>query len=284
MSIGYETQIPPIYTLAFYNAIANNGKYIKPFFVKSISKNGQLVKAFETEVIKESICKPTTLRDIRETLLGVLEGKMGTAKNVRSKYVRIAGKTGTAQISKGKGGYKAGGTSHQVSFCGYFPADDPQYTCIVVIREPKHGYPSGGKMAGSIFKNVAERVMAVKSNRKPNSFETDTIHPSPIAPYIKTGYYKALQTVMTDLQLPLQPNSKDWVKTFTEEKHTRIEPIYVAGNLVPDLKGMGAKDAVFLVEKMGMNVRVQGRGKVISQNLQPGSVARKGGVIFINLQ
>jgi cell division protein FtsI (penicillin-binding protein 3) len=192
MSIGYESQIPPIYTLAFFNAIANNGKLIKPFFVKSISKNGQLIKSFETETIKEAICKPTTLRDMREVLLGVIEGKLGTAHNMKSKYVRIAGKTGTAQISKGALGYKSGGKTHQVSFCGYFPADDPQYTCIVVIREPRIGYPSGGKMAGSIFKNVAERTMALKSNRKPNTFEVDSTFTAPTSPYIKSGYYKAL--------------------------------------------------------------------------------------------
>lgn len=284
MSIGYETQIPPIYTLAFYNAIANDGKLIKPFFVKSISKNGQLIKSFETETIKESICKPTTLRDIREVLLGVIEGKLGTAHNMKSKYVRIAGKTGTAQISKGALGYKSGGKTHQVSFCGYFPADDPQYTCIVVVREPRIGYPSGGKMAGSIFKNVAERTMALKSNRKPNTFEVDSTFTAPTSPYLKSGYFKALQTAMTSLKLPIGTVSTDWVKSYNEDKQVRVEAISITGNKIPDLKGMGAKDAVYLVERMGLYVRVQGRGKVISQNLTPGTVAKKGSVISINLQ
>jgi len=284
MSIGYETQIPPIYTLAFYNAIANNGKYIRPFFVKSISKNGLIVKTFETETIKESICKPTTLRDIHEVLLGVLEGKMGTAKNVRSKYVRIAGKTGTAQISKGALGYKTGGKTHQVSFCGYFPAENPQYTCIVVIREPRIGYPSGGKMAGSIFKNVAERTMALKSNRKPNSFEPDSITKNPSKPFTKVGYYHALQTVMTDLQLPMGVKSGEWVKTISDENRTNVEPITVFNNVVPNLVGMGAKDAVFLLERMGLKVQVQGRGKIVSQSLKQGTFAKKGSVIMINFQ
>ncbi|NDP20818.1 MAG: transpeptidase family protein [Paludibacter sp.] len=284
MSIGYETQIPPIYTLAFYNAIANNGKLIKPFFVKSISKNGQLIQSFETETIKESICKPTTLRDIREVLLGVIEGKLGTAHNMKSKYVRIAGKTGTAQISKGALGYKSGGKTHQVSFCGYFPADDPQYTCIVVIREPRIGYPSGGKMAGSVFKNVAERVMALKSNRKPNTFEVDTILKFPLNPYTKSGYYKALQTVMTELKLPIAANPTEWIKSTINEKEIRSEAVSFTGNKIPDLTGMGAKDAVYLAERMGLYVRVQGHGKVISQNLTPGTVAKKGSMISINLQ
>jgi len=218
MSIGYETQMPPIYTLAFYNAIANNGKLIRPFFVKAILKNGQPIKTFSTETIREAICKPGTLSIVRETLLGVLEGEKGTAKNVRSKYVRIAGKTGTAQISKGTLGYKAGGKSHQVSFCGYFPADDPLYTCIVVIREPHNGYPSGGKMAGSVFKSIAEQTMALKSNLKPDNFAEDTTNVFPYFPEGKSGNYKALQAVLTDLNLPVNGQTADWVKTFADEK------------------------------------------------------------------
>ena len=284
MSIGYETQIPPIYTLAFYNAIANNGKYIRPFFVKSISKNGLIVKTFETETIKESICKPTTLQDIHDVLLGVLEGRLGTAKNVHSKYVRIAGKTGTAQISKGALGYKEGGKTHQVSFCGYFPAENPQYTCIVVIREPRIGYPSGGKMAGSVFKNVAERTMALKSHRKPNTFDLDSITKNPLSPISKVGYFNALQTVMTELQLPLGEKKSEWVKTFSDDNKTLVEPAAVFKNAVPDLKGMGAKDAVYLLERMGLRVLAYGRGKVVSQNLKPGTFARKGSLIVLNFE
>jgi len=284
MSIGYETQIPPIYTLAFYNAIANNGKYIRPFFVKSISKNGLVVKTFETETIKESICKPTTLNDIHEVLLGVLEGKMGTAKNVHSNYVRIAGKTGTAQISKGALGYKSGGKTHQVSFCGYFPADNPQYTCIVVIREPRIGYPSGGKMAGSVFKDVAEKTMAIKSNRKASSLDIDTISKNPSKPFTKFGYYKALHTVMTELQLPLEAKTDEWVKTLSDDNHTKTEPLPVFNNVVPDMEGMGAKDAVYLLERMGLYVQVQGRGKLITQSLKPGTFAKKGSVIRLNFE
>lgn len=284
MSVGYETQIPPIYTLAFYNAIANNGKLIRPFFVKSISKNGQVIKEFKTEVINPSICKPTTLKDIRSTLLGVVEDKLGTAQCVHSKYVRIVGKSGTAQISQGKGGYKTGGTKHQVAFCGYFPYENPLYTCVVVMREPGKGYPSGGTMTGSVFKNIAERVIALNSNRKPSHVDTDSIDEGNFTPVIKVGYYKAIQTVMADLQLPLAPNTRDWVKTFTDQKQTRVESIAVPRNAIPNLVGMGLKDAVFILENLGLNVQVQGRGKVFSQNLKPGTVARKGTAILINLQ
>ncbi len=284
MSVGYETQIPPIYTLAFYNSIANNGVLIRPFFVKSISKNGQIIKEFKTEVINPAICKPSTLRDIRFTLVGVVEDKLGTAQNVKSKYVHIAGKSGTAQISKGKEGYTNGGTKHQVAFCGYFPVENPLYTCIVVMREPGKGYPSGGTMSGSVVKNIAERVMALNSNRRPSHVTSDSTSQMNMIPVTKVGYYKAIRTVMAQLKLPLAANATDWVKPVADEKQTNAQPIAVGKNVVPDLSGMGAKDAVFILENMGLNVQVQGRGKVISQNLRPGTFARKGTRAMINLQ
>ena len=284
MSVGYETQIPPIYTLAFYNAIANDGKLIRPFFVKSVSKNGQILKEFKTEVINPLICKPTTLRDIRFTLLGVVENKLGTAQNVRSKYVRIAGKSGTAQISQGKKGYKIGGTKHQVAFCGYFPYENPLYTCIVIMREPGKGYPSGGQMSGSVFKNIAEKVIALNSNRKPSPIDMDSIDEENFIPITKIGYYKAIQTVMTNLRLPLTSNSKDWVKTYADVKQTRVESIPVCKNVIPNLVGMGAKDAVFILENLCLNVQVQGHGKVYAQNIKPGTIVKKGRAVLINLQ
>lgn len=284
MSIGYETQIPPIYTLAFYNAIANDGKLIRPFFVKAIMKNGQPVKTFETEVINSQICRPTTLKTVRETLLGVIEGKKGTAQNMRSKHVRIAGKTGTAQISKGALGYKAGGKSHQVSFCGYFPADQPEYSCIVVIREPRKGYPSGGKMAGSIFKDIAERTMALKSNLKPEVLAQDTTQIYPYFPSGKNGNFKALETILGQMNLTLSGSKTNWVKTQTEEKSLRVEPISMIKSTIPDLKGMGAKDAMYLLGQLGVKVQLMGRGKVIAQNIKAGTKAHKGQIILLNLE
>jgi cell division protein FtsI (penicillin-binding protein 3) len=284
MSVGYETQIPPIYTLAFYNSIANDGKLIRPFFVKSIRKNGQIVKEFTTEVLNPAICKPSTLKLIRSALLGVVEDKMGTGKPAYSKYVRIAGKSGTAQISHGKEGYKVGGTKHQVAFCGYFPYENPQYSCIVVLREPGIGYASGGHQSGSIFKNIAEKTMALNSKRKVSHVDRDSIDEKDLIPIAKSGYYKALQTVMTNLNLPLAPNPTDWAKVSRQENETHVQSISVSRYVIPDLTGMGAKDAVFILENMGLNVQVQGRGRVISQNQKPGTLARKGTSIQICLQ
>jgi cell division protein FtsI (penicillin-binding protein 3) len=285
MSIGYEVQIPPIYTLAFYNSIANDGKLIRPFFVKAIMKNGQIVKSFETEVINPSICKPSTLAIVRETLLGVIEGKKGTAGNMKSKFVRIAGKTGTAQISKGIGGYKVGGTSHQVSFCGYFPADNPQYTCIVVIREPNNGYPSGGKMAGSVFKSIAEQVMSLKSEFGPIKLNQDSTQKFSLIPEVKCGNYKALQTAMHFMNMNIKSSDAEWVKTkFDEESKNEIIPLKVGKYSLPDMSGMGAKDAIYLVSSLGLRAQLSGIGKVVTQCPVSGSKICKGQVVKLVLQ
>lgn len=286
MSIGYETQIPPIYTLAFYNSIANDGKLIRPFFVKALSKNGQIIKTFQTETINEQICKPSVLETIRETLLGVVEGRLGTAKNVHSKYVRIAGKTGTAQISKGALGYRSGGKSHQVSFCGYFPAEHPLYTCIVVIREPRIGYPSGGKMSGSVFKDIAERIMFLRSTLKPEHFQPDTLQNIPKIPYALWGSFSDLEKVASEMRLPISGTTGSFVSVIPNERNNYLEiskkTIY--RQLMPDLKGMGAKDAVFLAEKLGLKIMISGRGKLVSQSISPGTIIKKGQILSLYFQ
>ncbi|HON02449.1 MAG TPA: penicillin-binding protein [Paludibacteraceae bacterium] len=286
MSIGYETQIPPIYTLAFYNSIANDGKLIRPYFVKALSKNGQILKTFQTETINEQICKPSVLQTIRETLLGVVEGRLGTAKNVRSKYVRIAGKTGTAQISKGALGYRSGGKSHQVSFCGYFPAEHPLYTCIVVIREPRIGYPSGGKMSGSVFKDIAERIMFLRSTLKPEHFVPDTMRNVPKVPYALWGSFSDLEKVTSEMRLPISGKAGSFVNVLPDEKNNGLEisKKTVYRQLMPDLKGMGAKDAVFLAEKLGLKVMISGRGKLVSQSISPGTKITKGQILSLHFQ
>ena len=284
MSIGYESQVPPIYMLAYYNAIANKGKLIRPHFVTSIMQNGRVVKSFGTETVRESICKPSTLKVVHEALLGVVEGEKGTGHAARSKYVRIAGKSGTAQISKGGKGYKVGGTNYLVSFCGYFPADNPLYTCIVVIRDPQKGYASGGTMSGSVFKSIAEHTMALKSNLKPENMVLDSNLVFPFFPIAKSGNCNALETAMSDLGLKWNGKSSDWVKTLNENESMSIEPIAIDKNLVPDLIGMGAKDAMFLSGQSGLRVQLMGKGKVVSQNPRPGESYQRGEMISLKLE
>ena len=160
MSFGYEVQIPPINTLTFFNAIANDGKMVRPMFVKSITHNGKEVQSFSTEVIRSSICSSRTLKIIQEMLYNVVNYKDsdgrrdGTGKPAKSDVVTIAGKTGTAQIS-------ASNKEHNVSFCGYFPYENPKYLCIVVVSRPRNGSPSGGLMADTIFKDSVDRKSVV---------------------------------------------------------------------------------------------------------------------------
>ncbi|NLI71862.1 MAG: transpeptidase family protein [Bacteroidales bacterium] len=285
MSIGYEVQVAPIYTLAFYNAIANNGRFLEPLLVKSINQNGIVVKEFTARVINEQMCKPSTVKDVQKALLGVVESpKYGTGKIVHSPHVRIAGKTGTAQISKGSAGYTAGGKSHQVSFCGFFPYEDPKYTCIVVIREPRIGYPSGGAMSGVVVKNIAERITSIDTTSTIIDFKNDsTLKFTAKEPSLKPGKSAAIQTVMNTLNHPVTVPAEEWVRVKEENKSVQLEPIEVEDRVIPNLRGMGAKDAVFLCEEAGLRVNFSGIGKVVSQSIPAGTKVKKGQTIALVL-
>jgi cell division protein FtsI (penicillin-binding protein 3) len=285
ISIGYETKIPPIYTLTLFNAIANDGKMVKPLFVKTVKRNEEVVQAFETEVLKESICKPTTLKEVQQTLKEVVDGKFATAKTAQSKIVRIAGKTGTAQISQGGLGYRAGQTRHNVSFCGYFPADNPRYSAIVVLTAPE-GAPSGGRMAGSIFKKVAERTMLLKSSWSPDRIANDSVRKHPYLPEVKSGNSFALKKVIEELAIPVDnPEFRGWVKqTPNEGNLLSLDTYKIQKGLVPDVSGMGVKDAFYMLGTLGLDVRVKGRGKVVAQSLKPGTLLREGSIIELELQ
>ena len=281
MSFGYETQIPPIYTLAFFNAIANDGEMMKPYFVKNISKDGNIIEEYGPETINSSICKRSTLREVRKMLEGVVEE--GTAKIMKSDRVKLAGKTGTAQISKGKAGYQAGGKSHQVSFCGYFPADKPVYSCIVVIRNPRIGYPSGGGMSGMVFKHIAERTYA-QSRYVPVEVVRDSN--SVFMPQVKNGQYKELIRVLDKLDIPCEDDGKEWkwATAKIEDKQLSLREYSATENLVPSVFGMGAKDALFLLESCGFRVQINGKGRVYSQSRGAGQRYQKGETIVLNLK
>lgn len=283
MSFGYETQIPPIYTLTFFNAIANNGTMMKPYFVKEIRQDGKVEERRKPEVLRDKICSTRTLEQIQEMLLGVVEGKGGTGGTVRSKHIRIAGKTGTAQISQGAAGYRGGGVSHQVSFCGYFPADKPKYSCIVVIRKPRIGYPSGGTMSGGVFKRVAEEVNARLSRMKTSEILPDTVRS--VIPAVKSGMEKPTTYLLSKLDVSYDQESKgDWVVSEVKDTKVEVKDRSIIDNLVPNVVGMGAKDAVYLLEKSGLRVNLAGRGAVRSQSILPGAKIVRGQTIGLTLQ
>lgn len=279
MSFGYETQVPPIYILMFYNGIANNGKMIKPFIIKSYLKDGKVVEEFNTDIINPMLCSAKTLKEVQDILVGVMTD--GTGKAAASKSFPTAGKTGTALIASG-GGYGSGG--YYVSFCGYFPADKPKYTCFVGLRRPK-GSPSGGGMAGGVFKNIAEAVYSKDLFQIPQDIlRNDTIRAEKM-PSVKVGSFDGLQSVMTNLKLNYVPpiNTSDWVESNVTSGQIILRNVSAQTGHVPNVKGMGAKDAVYALEKAGLKVRLKGAGKVTGQSIEPNVKAIPGSMINIEL-
>lgn len=287
MSIGYETQIPPISTLTFYNAIANNGTMVRPRFVKQVVKDGQVIMDFPTEVIKQKICKDKTLREIQTILEHVVS--QGLGKKAGSPLFKVAGKTGTAQISKGAGGYKSGQVNYLLSFAGYFPADAPRYSCIVCIQ--KSGLPaSGGGMSGVVFHNIAEGIMA-QSLKLDATDARDSL--SILIPDVKSGNVAAAGYVLNRLGINA---NKNWSGSYADgnpiwgKARKNSSAVYLAkGDLygnrtIPDVTGMGARDAVYLLESRGVKVRLHGRGKVTEQSLPSGHIIKKGEVCSLKLE
>lgn len=277
MSFGYETQVPPIYMLMFYNGIANNGKMIKPFLTKAIMDNGSIEEEFEAEVINKSLCSEKTLKQVQAILRGVVTD--GTGKAVNSKLIDISGKTGTALIAS-RGGYDG----YYVSFCGYFPSEKPQYTCFVGVRRPQ-GSPSGGLMAGAVLKEIAESIYLRKIGENPlkTPAPADTIHP--YLPHIKKGLRNETEIVLKELGLKYYSEEKGakWIQTNTNENKIKIEPVQYQENLMPDLTGMGAKDALYLLENKNLKVKIKGAGKVKEQSIPAGTKIVKGSLVTIQL-
>ena len=279
MSFGYEVQVPAIQTLAFYNAIANNGKMVRPMFTKEIQKEGKTVKRFTTETIRNSICSSETLHLIRKMMVDVVV--IGTGKSFRSETVTIAGKTGTAQIASG-GSYSG---THNLSFCGYFPADNPQYTCIVVIRHPRRGVISGA-MAGNVFKTIAETIYSHQTKIDLRKMTIDSTGVK--IPAVKNGDTKALRYVLDGLKIKNNTKQINAVYAISnnrqENGQLEFKALTVQEGLVPNVVGMGAKDAIYTLEKSGLRVSFTGRGQVVSQSVAPGQLVVKGQTVSIVLK
>ena len=283
MSIGYTVQVPPIYTLNFYNAIANGGKMMQPYLVKEIRRDGHVILKNSPKVKNSSICKSSTLKKVQGMLEGVIEN--GTAKSNKSKEFAIAGKTGTAQLNYGKGG--VGVVKHQVSFCGYFPADQPMYSCIVVVKEPQMP-PAAAFMCGDVFKKVAERIYAQEIDKEISDLERwegDSIQPYNL-PRVKAGSRELVEEAMKELNLSYQKSKSDWISLSKSSEYDALEstPRPVLNNLVPNVVGMGATDAVYLLESSGMYVQVYGKGRVVTQSILNGQNIVKGSTIVLTLK
>lgn len=279
MSIGYETQVPPLNILTFYNAIANDGVMVRPKFVKAAVKDGQIIQEYPTEVIREKIASESTLQKIRTILEKVVS--QGLAKPAGSKQFAVAGKTGTAQISQGAAGYTAGGRKYLVSFCGYFPADAPKYSLIVSIQKP--GLPaSGGQMAGSVFSKIAERVFAKNlSYDMKNAIDSTSV----VIPEVKAGELAETSYVLNRLDVPTQgkTSKESWGRAEKDSVSVKLEQLQMTTGVMPNVVGMGAKDAVYLLEKAGLRVNIAGVGKVTRQSIPSGNKYQKGQTVALQL-
>ncbi|MEP7092786.1 MAG: penicillin-binding protein, partial [Flavobacterium sp.] len=245
MAFGYNVSVTPMQTLAFYNSVANNGVMVKPQFVSEIKEWNKTIEKFDTEVINPKVCSPETIKKLKAVMLNVV--KKGTASKLYSKDFSMAGKTGTAMVNYGKAGRE--GLYYASSFVGYFPADHPKYSCIVVVHKPntsKNNY-YGADVAGPVFKRIAQKIF------------TDA--PS-------TNKIKKL-----DSKIPKQEYSYDKYDLEVNKK----------SKLIPNLKGMPGMDAIALLENLGLKVKVNGVGKVKKQSVQAGQNISKNTIIVLEL-
>jgi cell division protein FtsI (penicillin-binding protein 3) len=278
MSMGYEVLLTPMQILALYNAVANGGRMMKPVFIEEIRSHGKVIKKGDSEVLNMHICSRETLNNIKEMLEGVVDS--GTASNLANSHYKIAGKTGTAQVSLSKEGYSK---LYQASFVGYFPADQPKYSCIVVVNAPSKQIYYGNIVAGPIFRDITDRIYVREYEMHQD--QTLLTEQNLQAPYSKSGSGDALAASFAHLNLTLQQQGDDspWVSTRSTPEGVISSSRLISSQLVPNVVDMGLKDAVFLLESKGLKVESNGWGTVRGQSQLPGGIIRKGTVVRLNM-
>lgn len=283
MAHGYEVALTPLQILTFYNAVANDGKMVAPRLVKGVKFHSHNEKIFGVRVIKNSICSRETINKARKMLEGVV--KNGTATNLEPKAYQIAGKTGTAVISQKGSGYKnvQGAKEYRASFVGYFPADKPAYSCIVVVTKPKEQY-YGNVVAGAVFQKIADKVYATDPKLHPdmNTYLGDK---STDIPNVMPGEAEAARIILESLKIPYSSTGKVGLFASVEKDQdkARLNKMELQPGIIPDLMGMGLRDALPLLENEGLKVVVNGHGKIISQSVNPGEKIIPGQTIELML-
>ncbi len=278
MAYGYEMQLTPLKMLSFYNAVANNGKYVAPIFVKEIRKLGNPIEQFHARVINQQIASKTTIKKMQELLEGVFT--QGTGKTLASKYFKMAGKTGTAQVADGKRGYA--NRQYQSSFCGYFPADNPKYSLMVVINDPKGAYYAVA-VAGPPFKEIADRIFArdMQMSQTMNEHLVGNTNP----PEAKAGKSKEVKRVYQALGIKTLYAAKgDYFNSIDTSNGLVYQEYSVVKGVMPNVMGMGLKDALYLLGNAGLKTEVTGSGKVVRQNIPAGNKISKGLRVQIELK
>jgi cell division protein FtsI (penicillin-binding protein 3) len=277
MAYGYGLEISPLHTLTLYNAVANEGKMIKPIFVTSVSKADKVIQEFETETLVSKICSNKTLRQLKLLLEGVVDN--GTAKNLKNTHYRIAGKTGTAQILE-KGRYEK---RYITSFVGYFPAHAPKYSAIVLVKNPRGIYQYGNNVAGPVFKDIADNIYARDINLH-MAMDKKRIEEPGVLPTIRAGKQDELTMISNLLGVSNHSQTdEEWIKTARNGNSVLWRKNAVVKDIVPDVVGMTYRDALYLLEKSGLRVTYEGRGRVSQQSIMPGSRFPKGSRIYLRL-
>lgn len=277
MSIGYESGLSPLQMLTIYNAIANGGTMVKPYLVKEIRLDGKLIEHREPEILKKQICKPETQKALQSMMLGVVEE--GTATNLRNPNYQIAGKTGTNQLVVERAYAK---DRHKASFVGYFPANNPQYTCIVVVVDPRDSGYYGGSVAGPVFREIADRVYS-------SSYK---LHPGlkapayPQMPIVKPGDRSLTRQALNELGISAHSagdKGSQVVQAKPKDHSVALLPVINRAGIVPDTRGMGLRDALYLLENAGISVKVNGYGTVVQQSIPAGTRIYRGMSINLNM-
>lgn len=268
MSIGYEVTQTPLQTLCLYNAIANNGKMMRPQLVERLESNGGLIQSIEPEVMATNICSPKTLETCQRMMKRVADPNgQGTAQFIfaKSPYT-VAGKTGTARIA-GPNGYDG---RYRASFAGYFPADAPRYSCIVVIADTRSGVYYGSSIAGPVFRELANKVYATDPTFHTSS--TGLLAEEVKLPGAKDGTRAELVALYEAFGLPYTGDAQsDWITVTTSTESAELHAREVVPAAVPDVRGMGLRDALYLLENAGLRVKALGAGTVRRQSIAPGS-------------
>jgi cell division protein FtsI (penicillin-binding protein 3) len=279
MAYGYEMQLTPLKMLTLYNAVANNGKMVAPIFVKEIRRLGNPIEQFKARVINDKICSDVTLSKIKKMLEGVVTEGSGK-QVVYNPLYPIAGKTGTAQVADANKGYKAN-KQYQASFVGYFPADKPKYSLIVVINDPKGAY-YGATVSGPVFREIADRIYASDMqmyNDMPTRLVGNTGNPP-----TKAGQSKATQKVYKAFGFkPLFASKSEYYNIIDTSAGTIFQENNERKGVMPNVSGMGLKDALYLLGNAGLKTKVLGSGKVVSQSIIAGTKVGKGVGVQIEL-
>ena len=280
MAYGYEMQLTPLKMLSFYNAVANNGKYLAPIFVKEIRRLGNPIEQFKARVINEKICSEVTLSKIKRMLEGVVTEGSGKGIVYNPLY-NIAGKTGTAQVANDNKGYKEN-KKFQASFVGYFPAEKPKYSLIVVINDPKGEY-YGALVAGPVFREIADRIYA-GDIRIPTAIKENMVG-NTVAPAAKAGQSKATQKVYNAFGIKaLYASKSDYFNSVDSTNGVSYQENIPVKGIMPNVAGMGLKDAMYLIGNAGLKARVRGSGKVTSQSILAGTTIGNGLLVEIELR